>query len=84
MIWTVCDGQEIMNTEVTNFAKALNGEYTILLMTENSKNIEVCFEFETIADLLIDHYPSSDMDLKQQKDDKNRRSPPMYQHAKSI
>jgi hypothetical protein len=29
MKWTACGGEEILNTEVANFAKALNGESTI-------------------------------------------------------
>jgi hypothetical protein len=83
MIWTVCGEEEIiLNMEVANFAKALNGESTIFLKTESSKNIKV--SFETIANLLSGHYPNSDMDLKQQKDDVSRRSQPTYQNAENI
>ncbi len=83
MIWTDCGEEEIvLNTEVANFAKALNGESTILLKTECSKNIQV--SFDTIADLLSDHYPSSDIDLKQQKDDVSRRLQPTYQNPRKF
>jgi hypothetical protein len=58
------------------------GNLPFFVKTESSKNIEV--SFETIADLLSDHYPSSEMDLKQQKDDVNRKSRPIYQNAKKI
>jgi hypothetical protein len=55
-----------LNADIADVAKALHGEKTAFLKAKVSHNFEV--HFETIENLLKDHYLVSDINLTHQED----------------